>query len=135
MTTLTLLQGSSKEHTADSGKTSTSTTSFSNNKNTIERLIIGRERIKRGWCRGRYYRESEEGQILSYCILGSILDESGLLDQTTRRAGVALLDVIDNIYGKLVYETVQDFNDDIKRKKSEVITVFNIAIRNLRGSD
>jgi hypothetical protein len=109
--------------------------SFTNNKTTIERLISGRERIKRGWCRGRYYRESEEGQILSYCMLGSILDETGLLDQTTRRAGVALIDVIDNIYGKLVYETIQDFNDDIKRKKSDVITVFNIAIRNLRGTD
>lgn len=102
---------------------------------TIERLTTGRERIKRGWCRGRYHRDSEEGQVLSYCILGSILSETGILDQTTRRAGLALLDVVDSIYGKLVYDDLVEFNDDPKRKKSDIIIVFNIAIRNLRGRD
>lgn len=119
----------------DSEKTSTSTTIPTINQTTIERLIIGRERIKRGWCKGRYHRDSEEGQALSYCMLGSILNEATILDQTTRRAGVALLDVIDSLYGKLVYDDIVAFNDDPKRRKVDIINVFNIAIRNLRGRD
>lgn len=96
-------------------------------------LIAARALIKQGWCKGRYSKTTAAGQT-QYCVLGALHAATGNLDRlykpTPARVRTAINWLVDHL-GKQPGVGIDDWNDEPRRKKAEVLAAFDRAIADL----
>jgi hypothetical protein len=99
-----------------------------------EQLLIGRVRIKAGWCQYHLHRVrwTWHGKHHDYCLMAAVLEDPGRWAMTTRDMAGKLLAkaIVDLGYGHM---QLAEFNDSPGRTKSEVLDVLDLAIAMSRG--
>ena len=107
---------------------------FVENTQVTDRLVIGRARIKAGWCQKHLHLTRwswQHGKYHEYCVLGAMgLDFSR--PHPERRIA---LDLIVAAQAELGYGQMQaaEFNDHPLRTKAQVLEVIDVAIAMSRG--
>jgi hypothetical protein len=99
-----------------------------------ERLLIGRARIKAGWCQHHLKRTkwTLRGRRVDYCLIGSIYEDLpyAISAVPVARSEKFLILAIEMRCGR---KSILDFNDAPGRTKAQVLEVLDVAIAMSRG--
>lgn len=105
----------------------------------LERLQEGRKAIEKpeNWIKGEFYELDDEGYRCGFCALGAIGYDDGDDDGLVDRAGQALANALPPDYfprrGTPDPDDVPNFNDALKTTHDQVLTLFDLAIENVRA--
>lgn len=106
---------------------------FVENTQVTDRLLIGRARIKAGWCQQHLHltRWTWLGRRDEYCVVGAV----NLEHRPHRDIGDVALGLIVAAQAELGYGRIEPmvFNDARGRTKAQVLEVLDVAIAMSRG--
>jgi hypothetical protein len=89
----------------------------------VEKLLEGRARIEKGWCRGLYFTKYYNEDHSSFCALGA-LGMGWEVPPETRPLG---LDYLQEALGDKGL-SVTDYNDSLKTTKADILALYDRAI-------
>jgi hypothetical protein len=92
-----------------------------------QQILIEAQRLLRdvGWCKGFYSYRGSDNLALAYCATGAVIYVDPLRDKESDQA----MDALRLSVGKAA--SIEAWNDDPLRTRSEVLNVFSEAIASL----